>query len=272
MKIWLLEDGERTGPFESFGIRERVSNGELGPDTPAWYDGADGWVTLAEVPSLISAFPRAEETTPDFIGEVERHQQAQDPQYKHELEVPEHVAHPPRLHPVQRLFARMIDVIIYLMVVMLVMAHNGVDLMVPDLTPTAVFCYHAPYVIVDALLMHLLGTTVGKFFLGIKVTTQEGGRLSLGQSILRSARVWVIGLGMFTIVMPVTFLFSWLISRRYGKFLWDLPKNIRVEAKPLQPLKVIAAVVVVWCVSMLIYMNLPEAQRVNIESVYQKEK
>jgi len=45
---------------ESYSVRDRVSNGELTAETSAWYDGADGWVPLAEVPSMVSAFTKSD--------------------------------------------------------------------------------------------------------------------------------------------------------------------------------------------------------------------
>jgi len=258
MKIWLLEDNQKTGPFESFSVRERVADGDLGPDTPAWYDGADGWVTLADVPSMTSAFPRVEEQYQDIVNTDELPLGKDgEAQYRHGVDIPPQLQEPPKLHPIQRLFARMIDVMLYMFLLVGVMVYQGFDFSAP-LTPTQAFLYHMPYVLIDGLLMHLLGTTIGKYLLDIRVSTADGMKLSLGASLLRSARVWVIGLGMFTILMPLSFLFSWMISRKFGKFLWDLPKNTHVEVKKLNPVKVIIAVFVIIGAIQLLSLCIPE--------------
>lgn len=251
----------KSGPFETFTIRERVANGELDADTPAWYDGADGWVTLADVPTMSSAFPRVEEDnvkTDEMPLGSNQGQQS----YRLGVDIPEHLQNPPKLHPVRRLFARLIDVTIFIFLVSGIKLAQGIDIYVA-LEPTQQFLYNLPYVIIDALAMHFFGTTIGKYFLDIKVRSANGERLSLGASILRSARVWVIGLGMFTILMPISFLFSWMISRKFGKFLWDLPKNTQVEVKQLQPLKVTIAGLIVMTASYMLAASIPESMRLS---------
>ena len=259
MKIWLLENNEKTGPFESFTVRERVANGELSADTPAWFDGADGWVTLADVPSMTSAFPRKKEVFQKHLNElIEKHEQeSAEQKYRYGVDIPPHLQQPPKLYPVQRLFARMIDVMLYSLLVYVIKISQGIDIYGFQ-TPTQHFLYSVPYVVIDGLLMHLFGATPGKYFLNIKVRTVSGAKLSLGASLLRSARVWVIGLGMFTILMPLSFLFSWFISRKFGKFLWDLPKNTLVEVTPLSPLKAAGAFLAVMVASYLLNVNIPE--------------
>jgi len=214
MKLWLLEEGEKTGPFESFTVRERVANGELKAETPAWYDGADGWVTLADVPSMTSAFPRKEAELIEFNADDLDIQKMGE--HRHGVQIPDQLIRPPALHPLRRFSARMIDVFLYMMLVVAVKLMQGMDIYDP-LTASQQFMYSVPYVVIDALMMHLFGTTIGKYFLNIHVSSATGERLTFGASLLRSGRVWVIGLGMFTILMPISFLFSWMLSRKFGK-------------------------------------------------------
>ncbi len=265
MKIWLLEDNEKSGPFESFTIRERVANGELYADTPAWFDGAGGWVTLADVPTMTSAFPRKEEEIIEHYKDIVKTddlpvRQRGEKSYRHGVDIPEHLQDPPKLHPIQRLFARLIDVMLYSLLVYMIKISQGIDIYGFQ-TPTQHFLYSIPYVVIDGLLMHLFGTTPGKYFLGIRVSAASGGKLSLGASLLRSGRVWVIGLGMFTILMPLSFLFSWMISRKFGKFLWDLPKNTHVAVEPIKPIKAVIVFLIVMTASYIMTASIPEWMR-----------
>ena len=49
MEIWIIEGGEKVGPIHDSEVRERISRGELGPDSMVWHEGRDGWIALKEV-------------------------------------------------------------------------------------------------------------------------------------------------------------------------------------------------------------------------------
>ncbi len=51
------------------------------------------------------------------------------------------------------------------------------------------------FVPVEALLLHLFGTTPGKFILGIRLDSVQGTRLSFREALTRSARVFAAGCG-----------------------------------------------------------------------------
>lgn len=260
MKIWLLEGGVKTGPHESYSVRDRVSNGELTAETSAWYDGADSWMPLAKVPSMVSAFAKSDG------GEVARGDSHEEFIDKVKVSAAEETHELPKLHMGRRFSARLIDVMLYFALM------NGVKLLLQVdiyllLEPTQQFFYYIPYVIIDALLIHVWGTTVGKYFMGISMYKKGGDRISIGASLLRSGRVWVIGLGMFTMLAPLTFLFSWFISRKHGKFLWDLRQSTEVRVEAIKPLKVVAAVFSIIMVSSIVNMSVPEEMKLKGESV-----
>ena len=48
----------------------------------------------------------------------------------------------------------------------------------------------------EPLLLSRFGTTAGKWCMGITVTRPDGGRLSLEEAFVRTARVWVYGVGL----------------------------------------------------------------------------
>ena len=49
MEIWLIEDGEKRGPYEDYEIRERIRRDELSEDVQMWYEGAERWMPAKEV-------------------------------------------------------------------------------------------------------------------------------------------------------------------------------------------------------------------------------
>jgi len=91
---------------------------------------------------------------------------------------------------------------------------------------------------IDGLLLTYLGTTPGKWLLGIKLRNSSGDKLELGSSIIRSARVWVLGFAMQTWLVIFSLSFSWFAGAKYGKFIWDIPQNNITEYKPINPLKI----------------------------------
>ncbi len=247
MKVWILEEGKKSGPYESYTIRDRVTRGDLDAETLAWYDGAPEWVPLAQVPTIETAFKVATRATRASSDK------------KIELEMPPQLLELPKLNATRRFVARMFDVTLFIMVVAMVRVMQGFN-PYEVLEPTQQFLYHIPYVLIDALMIHVYGTTIGKKLFGITLRTAEGGKLGLGESLLRSARVWVLGLGMF-IIMPLSLLFSWIISRRLGRYLWDIPKNYQVEVKPIGRFSIVIALTMIFGLSSLIYYHVPEEQR-----------
>jgi len=50
---YVLVDGDQTGPFALDAVRERVVDGDVGPDTWVWADGMPEWRRAARVPALV---------------------------------------------------------------------------------------------------------------------------------------------------------------------------------------------------------------------------
>lgn len=231
MQIWLLENGEKSEPQESFQIRERISSGELTGDTLAWYKGAEEWVRLDEVPQFESL----------FIEEVEEEDVTQPPPLPDLTEsikeaIEYEASKAPPLHLFRRFFARMFDSLIYAFAVMAVFRERILD----AAESGSVWTFLAvglTYVVLDGVMTHAWKFSPGKFLLGMRITDHAGFAIPLKAAVIRSLRVWVVGLGMWQlwfISMPI----SWLLSRKLGYFLWDIPYRNRVMARPLSPFHV----------------------------------
>lgn len=102
-------------------------------------------------------------------------------------------------HPWRRYFARAIDLtLVGLMasfVQFVLLHHNLVNISKGE----NVLCGLAGWgllVLIEPLLLSRFGKTAGKWCMGITVTRPDGGRLSYGEALERTAAVWLYGAGL----------------------------------------------------------------------------
>lgn len=265
MKIWISEDGKKAGPFEEYQIRALLDERKVDENTPAWHENCeDGWITLKDIPSLAGLLAKEEEPdeletdegftsteqTPPQQGHAPYAPPATDPQKQAQLRYP--------YFPVRRFFARFFDISLYNIGLMLFKASQGIDPFQIDAdNPNKELLYFLPYVIIDVLLLHLFGTTPGKWLLNVKVRPFLGGRMPIGGTLMRSLRVWVLGFGMF-IIWFISLPISYFFAHKLGMFLWDYPNRFRVTASALSPAKIVAYVLILLFASYLMQITLPE--------------
>lgn len=259
MKIWLIENGERTGPHEIYDIRDRISNDELNAKTLAWYDGADGWVTLGDVPayssyfrkpSSLDKFQREEKLTSDFVDSSEKEGVSVDSKpnsatFKNEP-----------LYPVRRFFARLLDISLYNITLFIIKVQMGINPLVVESVGKELL-YQIPYLFLDALALSYLGTTPGKWLLNIKLRDNSGQKLAFPTALIRSTRVWVLGFAMQSPFILISLPFSWFVANKYGKFLWDLPRNHITQCSSLSPKKIAGYFLVIIAASFLLKYTVP---------------
>ena len=97
-----------------------------------------------------------------------------------------------------------------------------------------------PWFAIEALLIHLWGTTPGKALLGVKVRQADGRPLAIGPSVWRALRVWTlgVGLGMPLMVILCQGLSFW-VTRRVGRPLWDTAGDHRVSVAQVSTVRVV---------------------------------
>ncbi len=49
MEIWIVENGEKQGPFQTYEVRDRIESEELTGEELAWHKDQDQWVALKEM-------------------------------------------------------------------------------------------------------------------------------------------------------------------------------------------------------------------------------
>lgn len=199
MDLWLIQTGTKTGPFRDYEIRERIERGELTRDDLVWHEGRDGWVALGELDLF---FPSFEE--PEAASAV------QPPPL------------PNRPRPFLRFWARWFDFHLYGVLVFGTMHLLGTDLRAAVNSPMFLVTWLLPWLVLEAIALHLWMTTPGKWLLAVEVRKLGGDRLSVGEALLRTFRVYVLGMGMMLWIFPlIGQAFGLWYTLRHGEAAWD---------------------------------------------------
>ena len=92
---------------------------------------------------------------------------------------------------------------------------------------------------IEAVLIHLFGTTPGKAIFGVKVKTEDGEPVPMKRALGRSFYVYVMGVGFYQFpLILIGMIFSFFRIQSTGNFLWDQHLKIRVENPPLGALRI----------------------------------
>lgn len=218
MKFWFIEDGEKQGPVEDYDLRAMIREGRISEDTRVWHEHAEGWEKASRVSLLQGEFDLAVKKVPE------------------PPELP-----PPPILKWRRLGARWFDFLLYQLALIIIFRLGNMPILPdPDSPPQGglVFLFLIPAVIMEGALLSSVGFTPGKWLMALKVTNRDGGTLSTGEAMMRSLRVWVLGLGMG---IPLLIIFGhlvnlWLVKKR-GAPLWDLGTGFRVPGAELETKK-----------------------------------
>ncbi len=263
MQFYLAIDGEKRGPYAAYRIIDQLRAGELSPDTLAWEPGMESWKILREIPSFAEAIQQ-------MVDAPERGEADETPVIPPDPRGPrpERMGGPsgetvgdgitPR--PFARFWARSFD---YLLVSAVAWQFCEVPALPENLTPMDLLKNDGSFINQDAMiamakihyaalliwhllegvLLHFLGTTPGKWLLGVRVRTLEGDALPLNRSLGRPFLVWGVGFGLglfpFYLVGLGAGLYLLLIR---GTTLWDRWLGVRVEHAPMTPTRILMVI------------------------------
>jgi uncharacterized RDD family membrane protein YckC len=232
MDIWIIQNGEKTGPIHDFDVRKKIEHGELPATTPAWHDGLPAWKPLIEISLFEREFDR-----PIEVRDAPRAFPAEDPGRP----VPPPLPDAPVLW--RRFWARWFDLYLFAGVWWVGMWFAGRDIEGLLTNPWVMLFQYVPWFVLESLLLQHFATTPGKWLLGLKVVNDDGSLLSLASAIRRSARVLFIGLGFgwgpLSLVCQILAYFN---AKYLGRPLWDHSGGHRVVVAPLKPLRIAACV------------------------------
>jgi uncharacterized RDD family membrane protein YckC len=223
MDIWIIQDGEKTGPLHDFEIRRKIETGELAANTPAWHDGLDSWKPLGEIDLFAREF---ELVKPTDETPAESSERPRSPL--------------PATNPylIRRFWARWFDLHLYSGAWLIIIWAMGCDIGAVLSNPWIILFRFVPWFIIEAILLSRFGITPGKWLLGIRIVNDDGRLLSLQDAIRRSMRVLFLGIGFGWIVLsPICQLLAYFTTRKLGKPLWDHAGGHHLEAGPLNPLR-----------------------------------
>ena len=255
MQFWLIEDGEKSGPFEDYEIREMIGKGEITASRKIWHEGAEGWIAAREVRVLENEFEKIEVESPP---------------------VPEEELVKPPFLFWRRFGARWFDFLLYHLILFVIFRVGGLTIL-PDpeagRTMGRAFLMMVPLMIMEGALIGAFGYTPGKWLMSLRVTRPDGGLLSTGAAMMRSLRVWVLGMGMGDpILMPIGHLIALWLGKKKGSPLWDFPLGHRVDGEKPERKKIVAFFILFMVIFIAISVVLwPETKPLHEEMMRQME-
>lgn len=224
MDIWIILDGEKSGPIHDFDIRKKIESGELPPTTPAWHEGLGTWRPLGEISLFSTEFDRpAADAGPPPIPQQDSSGAPLPPPL------------PEKAYLIRRFWARWLDLYFFAGIWWIAMWMAGRDIEATLKNPLVLLFQYIPWFVIEAFMLHRIATTPGKWLLGIRVLNNNGSFLSLPEASRRSARVLFLGIGFgMEILCLVCQLMAVVTTRRIGRPLWDHAGGHRITATPLQ--------------------------------------
>lgn len=231
MDIWIICDGEKTGPIHDFEVRRKIEAGELPASTPAWHEGLATWKPLIEIDLFTREFKSATDS-PQPPPIPQETPQSTDP------------STPPQATYYQRRFwARWLDLSLYSAIWWLGMWAARQNIEAALLNPWIMFLQYVPWFALEAVLIHQFATTPGKWLLGLRVVNKDHSLLDLAAAIRRSLRVLFTGIGFgWSVLALFCQALSLFTARRLGTTLWDYTGGHQVTAEPVNPFRLLSLV------------------------------
>lgn len=108
----------------------------------------------------------------------------------------------------------------------------------------------------EALLVASVGTTPGKYLVGMRITRSDGSLLSIAEAFTRAGSVWLIGCAlMLPLVLLLTFNAQYNRLRKGKDSTWDERGRFLVTHTPLTPGRQLLLVFVVLAVLGLVVLG-----------------
>lgn len=248
MEIFLHIDGQKTGPFTIYDVRDQLRSGKITPETRAWIKGMEQWQPLRDLDPL-------KESIEVHIADAGADEIAISEEEREILSRPVRVLNTGKPQPWLRFSARSIDTPILLTPgILLIHQHLGSETLMamlwgaetsPNFTDMVkLFTAMAlSWVITETLLLSCLNTTPGKWSLNIQIQKENGERLDFFAALRRSFSVFVFGMGLnYTPTQIICNIFAYFSLTNQGKTYWDRKQNLTVTHHPVNPLGIIIAI------------------------------
>lgn len=278
MDFYLSKNGQQTGPFRIFQVKEMVEHGEAAETDLGWHQGLDAWKPLTEIdaiapylpsatppplpPALADGTPAGEMPEPSTgwpghaaAREARRHGTEGAEMTKMELFVRQ---------ALPRFLARSLDSMLFFGLVCLIGGAAG-------LLPAAIFPFPPTWlmpaqsfaaIVVEAWLLSRYGATPGKWLFSIRVEDEDGLPPTFFQALKRGLFLWLCawGLGFDNLALFGSAVALILYLQNGGRTVWDHVLRTRVVHAPVVPWAwaVFAAFLAVYAaIKMILFLTQP---------------
>jgi uncharacterized RDD family membrane protein YckC len=158
-----------------------------------------------------------------------------------------------RIHPWLRFSARTLD---YLLFAFILLRVNFFQMSIWEHVPSFFFPVVLTFlwIFVEAIMVHLFGTTIGKWVFGIEIIDRSLKKPGIWSACLRSLSVWCNGVGTgFFIIAPATVTVSYIRLRRDGVAPWDRLGKFRMIHGKIESRRMLTAGLCIAAVFMLAF-------------------
>lgn len=244
-KQWhYMKDEQSTGPFSEKEIISKIESSEISKNTLVWPEDGEDWRPAKDVFDLQDLFP------PPLPGKKLINLGG----IKENLLNNEW--HTTPVHPWRRYFARILDVMVFgtmtfsiIGMVFYVMAPSTADDLFSSLEEPGgqifdmiLTTFVATFF--SAAFIGFIGTSIGKWIFGIKVTDQSGKPIGFKKAWDRELKVWFRGLGMgIPLVVLFTTISAYQKLRKNGATSWDEEMGLKVSYKNNSFLQILMSVI-----------------------------
>lgn len=247
MKVWIIIDGEKAGPFEISHVVRELEAGNFTPQMHGWMEGMKEWQPLAKMPSFAQVCDDLDkDDMAEHLAPLPNDPFAQAAVLPPPLPRAENAVAMPLL---RRLLARWFDLFLWSSLYLCAMQLSGAPLKEMMMNFWFNYLMMIVWLLIEAAMIHVWGATPGKALLGIRVLTVDHTKLSVGSSLLRAVRVYLMGMGMsHPVLMPLCHGFSWWFVRKHGAALWDGSSGQQVTIKPIRVSRWLLFVLVIFTI------------------------
>lgn len=231
--LWYtVEKGGQAGPWSSMRLRERIAAGKITGDTLVWTHGMSDWKELASL-QIFGAAKNSEATGPNAFQRPETASNSEEPSVP--LEIGESSSseggYSAAPRPWRRWFARIIDLyaVGFVFGVLFLLIGGGNK---PNFDGLSFYAALLVFMVVaETFLIAVVGSTLGKSLLNIRVRDRDGTALTWRRSLSRTVGVWVSGEGC---LIPIVSLFTMLRQHNQltanGTTTYDAKGEFRVTS------------------------------------------
>jgi uncharacterized RDD family membrane protein YckC len=250
---YYFRDGGSFGPESAKRLLELLEKGAIQRRTPVWREDRQQQplevaLGLPEPPPL----PESESASSDLRNTIQA--RPAPPPFAGDY-------YDDDAHPWRRYFARMLDttvgagVVFFLIGLILgALDQNAADafttaLEKPELRIVQTILTCAIAIPVNALLIGLTGSSLGKWIFGIKVLRDDGQVLGFAAALRREVYIFIRGLGLaIPIVTLITLINAFRRLKDEGETSWDSEMYLKVLQRPDTPGQMIANLfgVILW--------------------------